>query len=475
MLVRPGRSRKAAPSAHSSPDSFKGAPQRTDEHGMDTRKPQQHTTGDEAPAQGAPPGGPVAGALVGHTLDGHVVLANDAFCRHYRVRHDELSEREPWFWAGLRDPESRDRIREIILRTGHHTFDTPSIHGDDGGPWRVQSWLAKRDGEPLVISAIFDVSEQYKTAQALDFTGMLLDEVSDAVVCHTLDGRIVYANRAASAERGYTREEFLNLHIDDLISAESATRYGALLDRLVKEGSASFESEDVAADGRRMTVEVNARIVEVGGQTIVVAVARDISDRKRAQEAVERVAFHDPLTGLPNRRLLMERLAEALDRARAHDECVAVYFIDLDNLKDINDRFGHAVGDRVLEIAALRLAANVRADDTVARLGGDEFVVVVSGLADDVAVERVAAKLLDVFGETFDIDGQAVTSSASVGLALNEPREIDAPELLRNADIAMYTVKNTSRNAYAAYEPGMRTAPGLTAPAHVDMHDPEGR
>jgi len=324
-----------------------------------------------------------------------------------------------------------------------------------------------------VVSALTDVSEQYETARALDFTGMLLDEVSDAVVCHTLDGRIVYANQAASAERGYTREEFLRLRVSDLISPEAAVRYGALTDRLVRDGSASFESEDVTADGRRMTVEVNARMVDVGGEPIVIAVARDISERKRAQEAVERVAFHDPLTGLPNRRLLMQRLEEALEHAREIDERVAVYFIDLDHLKHINDRFGHAVGDRVLEIAALRLAAIVRVDDTVARLGGDEFVVVVTGLADDVAVERVAGKLLSVFGEAFDIDGRAVTSTASIGVAVNRPGEIGALELLGNADIAMYTVKDSSRNSYAAYEPGMRIRAGLAGLAYVDTHDIE--
>jgi diguanylate cyclase (GGDEF)-like protein/PAS domain S-box-containing protein len=452
---------------------FKGAPPHTDEDTTDADRMGRRVDEHERLAQDARERGPATGALVGHTLDGRVVFANDVFCEHHHVRHDELPEREPWFWAGLRDPESRQRIRETILEHGHHTFDTPGLEGAEGGPWRVQSWLATLDGQPIVVSALTDVSEQYETARALDFTGMLLDEVSDAVVCHTLDGRIVYANQAASAERGYTREEFLRLRVSDLISPEAAVRYGALTDRLVRDGSASFESEDVTADGRRMTVEVNARMVDVGGEPIVIAVARDISERKRAQEAVERVAFHDPLTGLPNRRLLMQRLEEALEHAREIDERVAVYFIDLDHLKHINDRFGHAVGDRVLEIAALRLAAIVRVDDTVARLGGDEFVVVVTGLADDVAVERVAGKLLSVFGEAFDIDGRAVTSTASIGVAVNRPGEIGALELLGNADIAMYTVKDSSRNSYAAYEPGMRIRAGLAGLAYVDTHDIE--
>ena len=423
-------------------------------------------------AHGMPDGGPATGALVGHTLDGRVVFANDVFCEHYHVRHDEFPEREPWFWAGLRDPESRERIRETILANGHHTFDTPRLEGAEGGPWRVESWLAKLDGQPIVVSTLTDVSEQYDTARALDFSDMLLDEVSDVIVCHTLDGRIVYANRAASAERGYTRDEFLQLSMHDLISAESAVQYGALTDRLLRDGSASFESEDVTADGRTITVEVNARMVDVGGEPIVVSVARDISERKRAQAAVERVAFHDPLTALPNRRLLMQRLNEALDRARSNDECVAVCFIDLDHLKNINDRYGHAVGDRVLELAAMRLTASVRGDDTVARLGGDEFVVVVSGLDDVAAAERVAGKLLAVFNEAFDIDGQTVVSTASIGIAVNAPRDVGALELLGNADVAMYAVKDASRNAYAVYEPGMRSRAGAKMP-HIDMHEVE--
>jgi diguanylate cyclase (GGDEF)-like protein/PAS domain S-box-containing protein len=300
---------------------------------------------------------------------------------------------------------------------------------------------------------------------------MLLDQVNDAVVCHTLDGRIIYVNEAACRERGYTREEFLTLNVRDLIAPDTRMRYGDVHEDLMRDGTVVFESDDVKADGTRMVVEVKARLVEIDGEPVVVSIARDISERKQAQEAVERIAFTDPLTGLPNRRALMDRLEVVLAEAAATGELVMVAFLDLDYFKDVNDRFGHAVGDAVLELAAMRLSANVRAEDMVGRLGGDEFVVVASGLDDRKDVDRIAAKLVAVFGEPFDVDGTQVSSAVSVGVALNEPREISVIDVLANADLAMYTAKDRRRCRYAMYVPAMR-APAPLGSAESGAEQP---
>jgi diguanylate cyclase (GGDEF)-like protein/PAS domain S-box-containing protein len=404
--------------------------------------------------------------LLAHTLDGRIVFANDVFYDRHGLAPSELSQMAPWAWIADMPEERHAAILKAIVEHGHHSFDLDDPFGEDGPArrLRIESWLVDWNGESLIVSAERDVSEEYHTARILDFRSMLLDEVSDAVFCHTLDGRMIYVNNAACVERGYTREELMRLHLDDLTSKEAAEATAGVLMRLIEDGFAAFESEDVTADGRRMTVEVHSRLVELEGEPVVVSVVRDISERKRAQEAVERLAFTDPLTGLANRRMLMDLLDTALEEAARTGTTVALAFIDLDHLKRVNDRHGHVAGDRMLELAAQRLSARVRKGDTVARFGGDEFVVLCTGVDGPEAAEHVAEKLAQALREPFDIDGITIESSASIGMAVNDPPTIEAAELLANADSAMYAVKDETRDAYAMYTPKMRLAP-----------DPEGQ
>src|SRR5690606_17986434 len=186
------------------------------------------------------------------------------------------------------------------------------------------------------------------------------------------------------------------------------------------------------------------------------------------------LAFYDELTGLPNRRLLRDRLAHALATSRRTQEHGALLFLDLDNFKDLNDTLGHDQGDRLLEQVAQRLAACVRASDTVARLGGDEFVVVLEELDANrteaaARAESVAQKILDALNEPYTLAGAQHHSTPSLGITLFGARDEKVDELLKQADLAMYQAKAAGRNTLCFFDPEMQTAVSARAALEADL------
>jgi diguanylate cyclase (GGDEF)-like protein len=183
---------------------------------------------------------------------------------------------------------------------------------------------------------------------------------------------------------------------------------------------------------------------------------RDASHRRLADEALVHTALHDPLTGLPNRALLLDRLDQALARADRHIGQTAILFLDLDNFKVVNDSLGHLAGDLLLIELAHRLVASVRAGDTVARFGGDEFAVLLEEVADADEVLNTAERLADAVREPMDVDGRQLMPDASIGIALSTGRTDDPEDFLRRADMAMYQAKAAGKGRCAVFEPAMQ-------------------
>ena len=239
--------------------------------------------------------------------------------------------------------------------------------------------------------------------------------------------------------------------------------------RLAQQQDGTGAHEQVLPDGH--CIHVLERATPEGGWVITF---HDVTDLRRANEEIEHLAFYDPLTGLPNRRLLLDRLGQAPVLSQRSGKVGALLFLDLDHFKDLNDTLGHEVGDELLQEVAQRLLANVRVADTVARLGGDEFVVMLSELSTSTQeaaamAQRIGEKILRGLSEPYLLRGHTHQGAASIGATLFGASAQSASELLRQADIAMYQVKARRGNALCFFDPKMQTAINDRAQLETDL------
>ena len=237
-----------------------------------------------------------------------------------------------------------------------------------------------------------------------------------------------------------------------------------------------FEMQRFAEDGRPVWVSISGEPIfdGEGRLTGYRGVARDITERKLAEAEIQRLAFYDELTGLPNRRLLMDRLEHAVNTCAREGSHGALLFLDLDNFKGVNDTMGHDWGDQLLVQVGGRISTSVRATDTVARLGGDEFVVVVQSLDADLQAaaaeaEAVAQKVLAALNQPYVVQGSEVHSTPSIGIALFRDGQLPVQELLKRADLAMYQAKAQGRNTLCFFDPAMQAAASARSALEGDL------
>lgn len=229
-----------------------------------------------------------------------------------------------------------------------------------------------------------------------------------------------------------------------------------LLETILPQQTA-FDNYEVEHDfvtiGRR-TLLLNARQIEqeVGKERIILLAIEDITERKKYEEKIQQMAFHDSLTGLPNRKLFSDRLGIVLAQAKRNKKKVGIVMLDLDNFKDVNDTLGHDVGDILLKAVAERLSGTLRKSDTVARFGGDEFVLIFPDMEVIEEAIQVVQKIIDRFHKPFLIDTHQLVVTTSIGIAVYPNDGMDEEILMKNADIAMYQAKQAGRARYQLYK-----------------------
>ena len=285
--------------------------------------------------------------------------------------------------------------------------------------------------------------------------GIALEHTRDGVMVTDADNRIVYVNRAFSEVTGYTPEEALGNTPCLLKSGRhDAAFYQGMWNTLRAAGQWQGEIWDRRKNGEIYPERLSITAVRDAGGDIerYVAVFTDTQALHRAEEKLRRSSHFDALTELPNRAQLSERLRQLVDESRRGNQLLAVMLLDLDGFKNLNDRYGHAIGDRVLVAIAQRLKQVARSSDVVARLGGDEFALVLRGLPNVDEVEPVAARILALAGAPCEIDGQRYPLSASMGLTLFPFDNADPDTLLRHAAQAMYQAKENGRNRYHLFD-----------------------
>jgi diguanylate cyclase (GGDEF)-like protein/PAS domain S-box-containing protein len=287
----------------------------------------------------------------------------------------------------------------------------------------------------------------------------LFEDANDLIFTRDLDGRITNVNHACESLTGYSRAELLGMNVQELLIPEHRPRlleHNAFL--LARGQLGPGDVNLIAKDGRVIPVEFSLRLIAEDGRPVAVqGIGRDISDRKALEEHLTRQAFYDPLTGLANRALFMDRLRHALRAAARHHSSVTVLFLDLDDFKEVNDCFGHRAGDELLATISQRLAACLRPGDTLARLGGDEFTVLLSEQSQPgdalVVAERLRRGLTEA-GRPFQLRGQGRSVGVSIGIASSDPdgRLTEPNALLQAADIALYRAKNAGKGRAVLFE-----------------------
>nr|WP_314608096.1 EAL domain-containing protein [uncultured Janthinobacterium sp.] len=293
---------------------------------------------------------------------------------------------------------------------------------------------------------------------------VMIAEVADATADATPATRIIFVNDAFERSSGYARAEVMGRSLlfqqGPATDAGELARIAAAMAR-AQPARAELLNYDKAGKAYWVEAELVPFTDADGRQTHWVAVEREIDERKKSEADIHRLAFYDVLTGLPNRRLLMDRIGHLLAAAPRDQSISALMFIDLDHFKHINDARGHATGDALLRLAGERLAQLMRKADTVARIGGDEFVVLLAHLANDLdsaarSAAQVAEKIRAAIARDFEIGAQSYHCSASIGVTLLPKMEQQAHDLLREADIAMYRAKAEGRNGIAFFEAAMQ-------------------
>jgi diguanylate cyclase (GGDEF)-like protein/PAS domain S-box-containing protein len=383
-------------------------------------------------------------------------------------------------WASRIEPHERARVVDGLFA---------AMHGGQES-WRAEFRFRRQDGSyacvvdqavflrdasgttARLIGSIVDVTEQRRAeaarrdAEARNrLQASLLDKAHDAImVVSASDARLTYWNRGAERLFGWTAEEAVGKTMAELLIVnkdELARAHSTVLERDEWTGELIKRRKD----GTCLTCECRMTLLrdDAGQPQSVLEFGTDISQRKQDERAIVNLAFFDPLTRLPNRRLLLDRLRHALATSKRDGHSGALLFLDLDNFKTLNDTLGHDKGDLLLKQVAARLTNQVpRESDTVARHGGDEFVIVLEALdpkPEEAAVqaEMVADKLLAAFEQPFQLDSYQHHTTPSIGVALFDKDLSDIDELLKRADLAMYQAKAAGRNTARFFDQYMQT------------------
>gem|GEM_PF-655370 len=362
------------------------------------------------------------------------------------------------------DPEDRQRFLAEILNQGQVNNRVLHLRRKDGATfWGAVTARVIHDdqgGLKWLDGVLEDITERRQAESRQRLAVAVFEAAREALLVTDPDGKIIAVNPAFTLLTGYTEAQARG-RTPRLLWAERQPKafFTDLWQTVRDEGVWQGEFWVRRKNGERCLASASLAAVRdaLNRVTHYVGIATDITQQKEAEQRIERLAYYDALTDLPNRALLAQRAELALALAERHGQTLAVLFLDLDRFKEVNDSLGHAEGDTLLAQVATRLQALTRAEDTVCRLGGDEFVLLLPEAGQDGAL-RVADKVLNAFRQPFDVAGHRLSASTSIGIALFPHDGADFAELLKNADTALYRAKQDGRNTRVFYDRAMNVA-----------------
>jgi len=345
----------------------------------------------------------------------------------------------------IRSVQELKKSGNVVFETKHRRKDGVVIDVEVSG--RIIGY----SGKSVVQRFVRDITERKLIEEKLQVAAMVINGAVEGIIVTNTDAVIESVNPAFTTITGYAPEEVIGKSIRILKSDRHDREfYRNMWDSLIQYGGWEGEIWNRKKSGEAFLEHITiTSIKDVDGSTTKYAcVFQDITDKRRSEKEIEYKAYHDALTGLPNRQLFLDRLAQAIARAKRPGSMFAILFVDLDGFKHINDNLGHATGDLLLQGVSIRLVGCAREEDTVSRLGGDEFTIIIEDIQGAHEASEVARRAVESFAEPFRHGGDNLFVSASVGIALFPDNGSTTEELLKSADLAMYSVKGQGKNNF---------------------------
>lgn len=369
---------------------------------------------------------------------------------------------EPWdIFLNRIHGEDRTRVIETLnetLASSHAQYIEFRTEKNNGGPHYLEAYVktsSTMQAGCRVVGVLRDVTERHQTEDMLRQSSVVFQATAEAIVIADRERRIKAVNSAFSRITGYDEEEALGFDVDVLLRAPRGENIFSVLE---SGGEDYWQGETIyrRCSGEHFPAWQSLSVVRDarGEVSNFVLTFSDVSSLHAVEEKLNYLAHHDPLTDLPNRLLFEDRFDQAIEHARRHRGQCLLIFLDLDDFKIVNDTMGHSAGDELLREVARRLRSALRGADTVARLGGDEFVILTIDTGVEFAVD-LAGKVLDALRAPIQLSADRVIVSGSVGIAVYPDHGEDRLQLMRAADIAMYSAKATGRNRYQFYSTEM--------------------
>lgn len=407
------------------------------------------------------------GVIVRNT-DGNILLHNAAAARIFglddqEMRHFRVDSGQVKYIREDGADYPLDTLPAMqTLRDGEgHSGLVGIVRRDGATRWlwaHSQAVLDEADRPGAVVTAVADITHMREAETRLRLADKAIDHSADAIMITTAEGRILRVNPAFTRVTGYSAEEVIG-HTPAMFRSGRHDRafYAAMWAAIHDHGSWQGDIWNRHKDGHLYAERLSISTVRDSAErpSHYVAVFSDVTEARTKEQQYAHMAHHDALTGLPNRSLMADRLAQSLNLAQRNRRQVALMFLDLDRFKDINDTLGHAGGDALLKAVADRLEASVRESDSVGRQSGDEFLVLLPDLDDGAQAAQVAQKILTALSRPIDIDGQQILSSASIGIALYPDDAHDTNALLNHADTALYHAKASGRSTFRYFTESM--------------------
>lgn len=357
------------------------------------------------------------------------------------VRPEDRAELRTSLEGCVAGSDVRTVVYQVRRKDGSHIWFETTIHSsrDEDTEGLIELQTTSRDVTERKHSerALREAEERFRSA--FDFAAIGMSMVSE-------DGRFIRVNRSLCRILGYVEVELLGMTFQEITHPEDLEKDLRYAHQVLAGEIDHYQMEKryIHADGHYVWALLSVSLARdsESDRPMFISQIQDITDRKAAEEKLADLALQDPLTGLPNRRLLWDRIEHALDRTGRRAESLAVLFMDLDDFKTVNDRFGHSVGDEVLRQTASRLTTVLRSGDTLARLGGDEFVIVCEDLLDGRVLDSILTRIDEAMAPPMDIGPLRLTVSLSAGVALPEPGA-GVDDVVAQADRSMYRMKRS--------------------------------